>query len=313
MPRKKLKHVLETELGKGGPVENSELVQAPLNEPGVPIDKISELDKDTNMTDDDIIEISQLKGKETWHYDMIKTFFSTCDQSQIQRMVDIINGNHLISLRFMDWYVTRYCYLYKTTINVANQFCTQNNFNINISYKAQLKSFTKKYFDPFKRKKKFFFTLDKYKISFLTTIGQLNFFRWAITHDVINNTELNYRVIVSKYDYVNSFFKKHISSNASSTSLSNVSTSNVSTSNVSTSNASTSNVSTSNISLSNSSMVNSSIVNGSMVNSDSMNSTKVANDIYSSNNNPNIIVEEPNIKKSISKMPRVSRNIYLEL
>ena len=120
---------------------------------------------------DDIIEISNLRGKEVWHYDMLEKFFLNCELNIIQKMVDIINGNHLISLRFLDWFVTRYCYLYKTSINIANKYTTQNNFNINISYKAQLKSFTKKYFDPFKRKKKFVFSFDKYQISFLTTLG----------------------------------------------------------------------------------------------------------------------------------------------
>lgn len=227
------------------------------------------------QTEDDIIDINQLKGKEIWHYSMLEKFFSTCDLAQIQRMVDIINGNHLISLRFLDWFVTRYCFLYKTTINVTNMFCVQKNFNINISYKAQLKSFTKKYFDPFKRKKKFFFTIDKYKISLLTTLGQLNFFRWAISHDIINNTEINYRTIVSKYDYVNSFFKKQNSSNSTnSTNMSN---------------------------------------NSSNVNSDSLDSTSMINNIYSSTNSNIIIEEEEQKKKSTFKIPRVSRNIYLEL
>jgi hypothetical protein len=175
---------------------------------------------------EDIIEISQLRGKEIWHYSMLDKFFSGCELGIVQKMVDIINGEHLISLRFLDWFVTRYSYLYKTTINITNQFYTQNNFNVNISYKAQLKSFTKKYFDPFKRKKKFVYCQEKYNISFLTTLGQLNFFRWAITNDIIKYTETNYKLIISKYDYVNSFFKKHSCNSSSNMSLSNMSLSN---------------------------------------------------------------------------------------
>ena len=38
----------------------------------------------------------------------------------------------LISLRFLDWFVTRYCYLYKININVNNNLSIQKNFNINI-------------------------------------------------------------------------------------------------------------------------------------------------------------------------------------
>lgn len=175
----------------------------------IPNDTVTNTENATVESISDIIEISQLKGKEIWHYSMLEKFFTNCDKEQIKQMVDIIEGNHLISLRFLDWYVTRYCNLYKTTINILNKFCTQNNFNINISYKAQLKSFTKKYFDPFKRKKKFFFFFDHYDLNFLTTLGQLNFFRWAMTHDIITHAETNYTSIILKYDHVNSFFKKH--------------------------------------------------------------------------------------------------------
>lgn len=296
MPRKKIKNISDS--SPASTSENTsivskkslELSSTTNNNTNNNINNKSEsTDNQIASIEDDIIEISQLKGKEIWHYSMLEKFFSTCDSSQTQRMVDIINGNHLISLRFMDWFVTRFCYLYKSTINIANQFCTQNNFNINISYKAQLKSFTKKYFDPFKRKKKFIFTLDKQKISFLTTLGQLNFFRWAMTHDIINYTETNYRTIVSKYDYVNSFFKKHASSNSSNSTNSTQSTN-----------------------LTNQSMS----ANSLNTKSDSLDSNSVINDLYSVNNinNINNIVVENQLKnKSTYKMPRVSRNIYIEL
>jgi hypothetical protein len=266
--------------------------------------KKTEINSPTLSTEDDIIEISQLKGKEIWHYSMLDKFFATCELPQIQRMVDIINGNHLISLRFMDWFVTRFCYLYKTTINIANQFCTQNNFNINISYKAQLKSFTKKYFDPFKRKQKFIFTLDKYKISFLTTLGQLNFFRWAMTNDIINYTETNYRTIVLKYDYVNSFFKKHNSSNSSNSNKSIQSTGFSSTCSTSATSATSATCNTSTLT---------NISEPNTKKDFNSNSNSVANEIYSVNNNNNISIEHIVKNKSTFKMPRVSRNIYIEL
>lgn len=301
MPRKKIKNISDSSLASTS--ENTSIISKKSSELSFTSNNNTNINtnNDTNnktnnksestnnqvvSIEDDIIEISQLKGKEIWHYSMLEKFFSTCDLSQIQRMVDIINGNHLISLRFMDWFVTRFCYLYKSTINIANQFCVQNNFNINISYKAQLKSFTKKYFDPFKRKKKFIFTLDKQKISFLTTLGQLNFFRWAMTHDIINYTETNYRTIVSKYDYVNSFFKKHASSNSSNSTNSTQSTN-----------------------LTNQSMS----ANSLNTKSDSLDSNSVINDVYSVNNINNIVVQNQLKNKSTYKMPRVSRNIYIEL
>jgi len=171
----------------------------------------------------DIIKITEFKSKELMYYRMLDKYFNDCIESEIQTMVDIINGNNLISLRFLDWFVTRYCYLYKLSINVNNIYNKEKKFNINISYKAQLKSFKKKYFDPFRRKKKFYYHYDKNNVLLLTTIGQLNFFRWAINNDVIKYTTENYKEIIGKYAHVNSFFKKNlIENNSISTSDENV-------------------------------------------------------------------------------------------
>ena len=161
---------------------------------------------------DDIIDIKTLYGKEIYYYNMLEKFFQNIPYKEIERMINIINGNNNVSLRFLDWFVTRYCYLYKLSIQINNSFNKDNNFNINISYKAQLKSYKKKYFDPFRRKKKFFFIIDQSnnkKSIILTTIGQLNFFRWAITNDIINYTETNYKNIILKFNHVNSYFKKN--------------------------------------------------------------------------------------------------------
>jgi len=160
---------------------------------------------------DDIIDIKNLFGKEIYYYNMLEKFFQNISYKEIERMIDIINGNNNVSLRFLDWFVTRYCYLYKLSIQFNNSFNKDNNFNINISYKAQLKSYKKKYFDPFRRKKKFFFIIEQSnkKSIILTTIGQLNFFRWAITNDVINYAETNYKSIILKFNHVNSYFKKN--------------------------------------------------------------------------------------------------------
>jgi hypothetical protein len=161
--------------------------------------------------DTDIIDIKSLYGKEIYYYNMLEKFFQNQPDKEIKRMIDIINGSNTVSLRFLDWFVTRYCYLYKLSISINTPYIKENNFNINISYKAQLKSYKKKYFDPFRRKKKFFFIIEKNnnKLVILTTIGQLNFFRWAISNDVINYTETNYKNIIVKFNHVNTYFKKN--------------------------------------------------------------------------------------------------------
>jgi hypothetical protein len=167
------------------------------------------LNKET-FYDLDIITINDFKKKEKMLFEVLNNFFTQCTLEEVQMIIEIIDGNHLISLRFLDWFVTRYCYLYKLSIPINNSYNKEQIFNINISYKAQLKSVKKRYFDPFRRKKKFNFVFDKYNLNILTTLGQLNFFRWVISFDIIKYTERNYKEINNKISHVNSYFKKNI-------------------------------------------------------------------------------------------------------
>ena len=62
-------------------------------------------------------------------------------------------------------------------------------FNVYVRYKAQLKSYSKKSFDPFCRKDRITDWGTNGNIT--TTIGQLNFFKWAIQNNVIQYIEEN--------------------------------------------------------------------------------------------------------------------------
>ena len=117
--------------------------------------------------------------------------------SNTEKLLSILNGKDKISLRIIDWFVTNYSkknniyyllYKDKTTGNVSfegNQSEFHKQFNTYHSYKSQLKSYSKKRFDPFCRRERieFPYNNDK-KIS--TTVGQLNFFKWAIDNLVID-------------------------------------------------------------------------------------------------------------------------------
>jgi len=126
--------------------------------------------------------------KEICYYKMIDKFFKECSDNQIKKMLDIINKESEISLRILDWFVTRYS---KKRIDI--DMGVDEIFDVHISYKAQLKSYKKTYFDPFRRRKKFYYNYDKQnnKKNVYTTLGQLNFFRWAITNNIIDYVEQN--------------------------------------------------------------------------------------------------------------------------
>jgi hypothetical protein len=106
-----------------------------------------------------------------------------------------------ISLRIIDWFVTNYSKKYDTSynINIIDNINTLKDgkyiqqFNVFRSYKSQLKSFSKRNFDPFCRRNRIDYIVNNVKIN--TTIGQLNFFRWAIDNLVIEYIFENYNII----------------------------------------------------------------------------------------------------------------------
>jgi hypothetical protein len=84
--------------------------------------------------------------------------------------------------------------IYKIIINGTHSF-----FNVNIEYKNQLNGYSKQYFDPFCRKKKVIYTYRDNNggniINFVSSIGQLNFFQWAIRNKVIRYVQRHLKKI----------------------------------------------------------------------------------------------------------------------
>ncbi|AYV84442.1 MAG: hypothetical protein Hyperionvirus25_28 [Hyperionvirus sp.] len=132
--------------------------------------------------------------KELCYYKMIHKYFRQCSEKMLAHMHNIIDGESEISLRILDWFVTKYS---KRGIDFTRT--NGDVYDIHINYKAQLKSYKKRYFDPFRRKKKFNFkyTVAGEEKSLYTTIGQLNFFRWAINNGIITFVE-NYLLQIVK-------------------------------------------------------------------------------------------------------------------
>jgi len=111
----------------------------------------------------------------------LSKFYS--NKTNIQKITPIINGESEISLRLIDWFITNYSKKNHTIITkkVSNNIV---HLNIYLSYRSQLKSYSKTYFDPFRRRDRItFFYDDKNNIE--TTIGQLNMFRWILQSDIL--------------------------------------------------------------------------------------------------------------------------------
>ena len=118
-------------------------------------------------------------------------FFSI--KENLDKILLIITGKSKISLRILDWFVTNYSKKYNIRYNIA---CNDKikNFIVYLDYKSQLKAYSKKSFDPFCRRERILF-IDQDNNEIITTVGQFNFFRWAIENDILNYITQNYEII----------------------------------------------------------------------------------------------------------------------
>ena len=154
---------------------------------------------------------SDITGKQALLMIPLTKFF--CQASNIRQVLPILDGKSNISLRIIDWFVTNYSKKYNIIYNLSyyrsrrtkgrvSQDCRiselnkinleneeynlfNNHFIVYSSYKSQLKAFSKKQFDPFCRRKRICFYYSK-KNSIITTVGQLNFFKWSIENYVLD-------------------------------------------------------------------------------------------------------------------------------
>jgi len=119
------------------------------------------------------------------------------NENNLNILLPIINQQTRLSLRSLDWFVTNYCKKYNINYPLQKNEITVNYFPFK-SYKSQLKAYSKKFCDPFCRRTRVYFDYrNKIIIEFkptikfdhkdyiLTTIGQLNFFKFAIQDSII--------------------------------------------------------------------------------------------------------------------------------
>ena len=93
----------------------------------------------------------------------------------------IVEGNNVISRRTIEYFVTKYSNIKNTTYFIEN-LNKKIKFNVYSSYKDKLKCHKKKYFDPFGRGDRIPFFSNNTCI--ITTVGQLNFYKWFITNNI---------------------------------------------------------------------------------------------------------------------------------
>jgi hypothetical protein len=130
------------------------------------------------------------------------------DEALLHRMLKIITGESKTSLRIVDWFVTNFAKKFYTIYDIPTEKGLRR-FKVYNDYKLKLKAYSKRRFDPFCR-------WDRISVpykngqSIETTIGQLNFFKWALENKVIDFIEeqSNYEMIEKDMNNRNSTSKR---------------------------------------------------------------------------------------------------------
>jgi hypothetical protein len=154
------------------------------------------------------------------------------ENENMDQMLKIINGESQISLRIIDWFVTNYAKKHDTVYNIpySSQSISQDvsdihqskggkRFKVYVDYKLKLRAYSKRRFDPFCRWERI--SVPYKNGNFIqTTLGQLNFFKWALENDVIRYIKENYSDVETDMNTRNNISKRSAkqSNTASSTS-----------------------------------------------------------------------------------------------
>ena len=117
----------------------------------------------------------------------LQEFFT--NPGQLEVILPILQGKSPISLRLIDWFATNYAKKHN-----VSYILNQRQFLVYFHYKRELKAYSKRLFDPFCRRERIMFQVRGHE-AFVTTVGQLNFFRWALEKDIIPYIQENLEAI----------------------------------------------------------------------------------------------------------------------
>jgi hypothetical protein len=146
----------------------------------------------------------------------LQRFYS--GRTDLDEIVELLKGTSEVSLRLVDWFVTNYSKTHSTSYILNGQ-----EFVVYMNYKNQLKAYSKKLFDPFCRRERISFQIPGHE-PFLTTVGKLNFFRWALEKEILTYIKGNQQAIEKEMNTaMREQNKQRIDTRESSTTISTVS------------------------------------------------------------------------------------------
>jgi hypothetical protein len=144
---------------------------------------------------------SRVQGKQDFIVRWLQDFYN--QPGRVDAIMPFLTGTAPVSLRVVEWFVTNY----SKKFNVAYPL-EDRQFIVYFQYKRELKAYSKRLFDPFCRRERIRFVVRDAPPIEETTVGQLNFFRWAIENGVLDYILANSAAIETD---MNRSFREHYS------------------------------------------------------------------------------------------------------
>lgn len=149
---------------------------------------------------------NRIQGKQDFIVRWLQEFYN--QPGRLAEILPILTGTSPVSLRLIDWFVTNYSKKFNVSYPLVDEAGSTRQFMVHFHYKRELKAYSKRLFDPFCRRERISFQIRGQAPIEETTVGQLNFFRWAIEMGVIRYILANVADIERD---MNVSFKEHYS------------------------------------------------------------------------------------------------------
>jgi hypothetical protein len=133
----------------------------------------------TNQTQQRQTLKNRVQGKQDFIVRWLQDFYN--QPGRLEQIVPILKGEPPVSLRLIDWFATNYSKKFNVSYSLEGK-----PFMVHFHYKRELKAYSKRLFDPFCRRERISFQVRGQLPIEETTVGQLNFFRWALEKGVVD-------------------------------------------------------------------------------------------------------------------------------
>jgi hypothetical protein len=132
-------------------------------------------------------------SQQDWLLSELLEFYKNRDYLDVLKKIInrefIVNKSKKVSIRIVNWFVTNYAKQHFTVYELEKE-----RFFVWTRFRSAEDGYSKDLFDPYCRKDRIMIPYDE-TTNIITTIGQLNFFKWAILNKVVD-------YIVEHYDSI---------------------------------------------------------------------------------------------------------------